>query len=52
MRKQRSVGKHQGENDHGDRGDPGDDVEGQGVDVLAHEIAAIYQQQDEDHNDG
>jgi len=42
----------EGEDDHGDGGDPGDDVEEDGVGVLAHEVFAVDEKKDEDDDDG
>ena len=41
-----------GEDDHGDGGDPGDQVEEETVGVLAHEVFAIDEEEDEDDDDG
>jgi hypothetical protein len=47
IRKNGGVNEHERERDHGDGGEPGDDVEGGRIDVLAHEVFAIHEQQHE-----
>ena len=42
----------EGEDDHGDSSNPGDEVKEEPVGVLAHEIFAVHQEQDEDDDDG
>ena len=42
----------EGEDDHGDGGDPGDDVEEDGVGVLTHEVFAVDEEKNEDDHDG
>src|ERR1700730_5008728 len=46
------VDEDEGENDHGCGGDPGDDVESARIHQVTHEVAAIYQQEDEYQHDG
>ena len=46
------VDEDKGEGDHGEGGDPGYDVEEKRVGVLAHEVFAIDEKQDEDDDDG
>ena len=41
LRDDRCVDQHQREDDHDDAGGPGDHVEGQGVYVIAHQVAAV-----------
>src|SRR5690348_17911697 len=45
------VGQDQSEDDHDDAGSPSNDVEQNRVGVLAHQIAAIDQEKDEDQDD-
>src|SRR3974390_1152612 len=42
----------EGEYDHGDGGDPSDEIEHKGVGVVAHEVFAIDEEKHEDDNDG
>ena len=51
LRNEGSVQEDQREDDHDDARGPGDDVEAPGVGVLAHQIAAIDQDQNEDEDD-
>src|ERR1700730_8544627 len=46
------VDEDEGENDHGYGGDPGDDVESARIHQVTHEVATIYQQEDEYQHDG
>lgn len=41
LRDNGSVDQHQRENDHDDAGGPGDYVEAPGVNVYAHQVAAV-----------
>ncbi len=41
----------EGEDDHEDGGDPGDEVEEDAVGVFAHEVFAVDEQEDEDDDD-
>src|SRR6266568_5594701 len=40
------------QDDHGDRGYPRHDVVPEGVHVLAHQVAPVYKQQNENDHDG
>src|SRR5437588_660903 len=46
------VDEDEGESDHGCGGDPGDGVERACIHEVTHEVAAIYQQEDEYQHDG
>ena len=48
----RCIRQKECEADHEDGGDPGDDIEGQSVDVVAHQITAVHKQEDENDDDG
>ena len=46
------VNEDEGQYDHRDGGDPRDPVEGATVYLVAHQIAPIHQEKDEDQNQG
>src|ERR1700758_2960996 len=48
---QRRPSENQSETDHGDGSGPGNEIESKSVDVFAHEVAAIDEQQDKNNND-
>ena len=44
--------ENEGQQDHGDGGDPGDDVEQECIGVLSHEVFAVDEKKNKDDDDG